>query len=206
MPSQQVKYLVTALETSDARYKELRTDAKAHTFKPLYGGKSGTADEVRYYTAFCKKHTGVTKVQEQWKMDAINTGKVRCASGLIFYFPNTRIKEDGYVTNSTNICNYNVQSFATADIVPIGVTFQWYLMRAAALHSFLINTVHDSAVAEVKDDEAEIFTEIAEYAHVPVVVEYLKKVYDIDFNVPLEVEVQMSENWNDSQAWREEYL
>ena len=29
-----------------------RQDAKAHTFKPLYGGTTGTDDEKRYYSAF----------------------------------------------------------------------------------------------------------------------------------------------------------
>ena len=196
----------TALSANDPVRQALRTEAKAHTFKPLYGGKSGTKDEVRYYTAFTEKHLGVVRAQEQWKMDAINTGKVRCASGLWFYFPNTRIKEDGYVTNSTIICNFNVQSLATADIVPIGVTFQWYLMRAAAMHSFLINTVHDSAVGEVHPDEERLFSIIAEYAHVDLVNEYLTKVYHINFNVPLEVEIKMAPNWNDSESWREEYL
>ncbi|MEK0326623.1 MAG: DNA polymerase, partial [Nitrosopumilus sp.] len=41
----------TTLLPSNPIYKELRFRAKAHTFKPLYGGQSGTADEKRYYTA-----------------------------------------------------------------------------------------------------------------------------------------------------------
>ena len=32
-----------------------RQDAKAHTFKPLYGGVTGTEDEKRYYTKFFRK-------------------------------------------------------------------------------------------------------------------------------------------------------
>lgn len=196
----------TKLDEADPLRATLRTQAKAHTFKPLYGGKSGTKDEVRYYTAFTKKHHGVTKAQEKWKMDAINTGKVRCASGLYFYFPNTRILEDGYVTNSTNICNYNVQSFSSADIVPVGVTFQWHLMRKAEMESFLINTVHDSAISEVAPTEVELFREIGEYCHTTVVYDYLKQVYDVDFNVPLEVEIKLTKNWADSESWQEQYI
>ena len=193
-------------EENSPLYQSLRTASKAHTFKPLYGGKSGTKDEVRYYKAFTDKHKGVARIQEQWKMDAINTGKVRCASGLIFYFPNTRIKEDGYVTNSTNICNYNVQSFATADIVPIGVTFQWHLMRQAGMKSFITNTVHDSTKTEVHPEEIEQFKEIGTYAHVDIVLEYLDKVYGIDFNVPLEVEIKLADNWADNEHWRKKFL
>ena len=33
-----------------------RQDAKAHTFKPLYGGVTGTEDEKRYYSKFLEKY------------------------------------------------------------------------------------------------------------------------------------------------------
>ncbi|MCP5005494.1 MAG: hypothetical protein GY941_16385 [Planctomycetes bacterium] len=196
----------TVLDDASSERKNYRTKAKAHTFKPLYGGESGTKDEKRYYKAFKEKHKGITKVQNEWKMSAVNTGKVQCPSGLTFYFPGTRILEDGYVTNSTNICNYNVQSFATADIVPIGVTYQWHLMRAAKMESFLVNTIHDSSIGEVHPEEKELYREIGEFAFVDVVYDYLKKVYDVEFNVPLEAECEFNRNWADSESWRREYL
>ena len=184
----------------------LRTDAKSRTFKPLYGGQSGTKDEVRYYKAFCKKHYGIIGKQNEWKRSALNTGKVTIPSGLTFYFPGTRMLDDGYITNSTNICNYPVQSLATADIVPIGVTFQWHLMRVAQMVSFLINTIHDSAIGEVHPEEKALFAAIGEYAHVDLVYTYLKDVYGIDFNVPLEAEVKYGSNWADSADWQKKYL
>lgn len=187
-------------------YKKLRTAAKAHTFKPLYGGKSGTKDEVRYYEAFTKKHKGITRKQNEWKTQAVNTGKVTIPSGLTFYFPGTKVLEDGYITNSTNICNYPVQSFATADIVPIGVTYQWHLMRVGKLRSFLVNTVHDSSIGEVHPDEIEDYTAIGEYAHVDRVYNYLKVVYDVDFNVPLEIEAEYGTHWANSEDWEKKYL
>ena len=36
-----------------------RQQAKGHTFKPLYGGMSGTEDEKRYYAAFKEKYKGI---------------------------------------------------------------------------------------------------------------------------------------------------
>lgn len=186
--------------------KQIRTEAKAHTFKPLYGGKSGTPDEVRYYEAFEAKHYGVVAAQKEWKKSALNTGKVTIPSGLTFYFPGTKILDNGYITNSTNICNYPVQSLATADIVPVGVTYQWHLMRIARLVSFLVNTIHDSSLGEVHPDEIEIYGKIGEYAFVDLVYTYLTKVYDIDFNVPLEAEVEVNKNWSDNADWREKYL
>ena len=196
----------TGLSMDDPKRSELRTAAKAHTFKPLYGGESGTRDEVRYYKAFKEKHSGVTAVQEDWKMEALNTGKVSCPNGLKFYFPGTTMTRTGYVTNSTNICNYNVQSLATADIVPMGLVYTWHLFRIAKLRSFIVNTVHDSIITEVFSEEKEIIKEIGELSCIKLVKEYLKKVYDVDFNVPLAIDVEFAKNWHDSQDWVENYL
>jgi DNA polymerase I-like protein with 3'-5' exonuclease and polymerase domains len=189
-----------------SEWDEKRTEAKKDTFKPLYGGQSGTPRQVAYYKAFQKKHNGITEAQNLWKRSAVNDGKVTIPSGLTFYFPNTRILEDGYITNSTNICNYPVQSLATADIVPIGVVYQWHLMRLAKLESFLVNTVHDSTIGEVHPDEVEDYTAIGEYAHVDCVYNYLSEVYKIDFNVPLEIEAKFGEHWAEPKGWEEKYL
>jgi DNA polymerase I-like protein with 3'-5' exonuclease and polymerase domains len=194
------------LEPKSAEWDELRTEAKSRTFKPLYGGESGTKEEVRYFQAFKKKHKGITAAQAAWKRSALNTGKVRIPSGLEFYFPGTRMLDDGYITNSTNICNYPVQSFATADIVPIGVTYQWHLMRVADLHSFLVNTVHDSAIGEVHPEEVYDYEEIGQYAHIDCVQSYLLKVYKVDFNVPLEIEAKFGRNWAEPKGWAEKHL
>jgi len=194
------------LSMEDPNRSEFRTAAKAHTFKPLYGGESGTKDEVRYYKAFKEKHSGVTAVQEEWKMEALNTGKVSCPNGLKFYFPGTTITSRGYVTNTTNICNYNVQSLATADIVPLGLVYTWHLFRLAALRSFIVNTVHDSIITEVFSEEKKIIKEIGELSCIKLVKEYLRKVYNIDFNVPLAIDVEFAKNWHDSDDWINKYL
>lgn len=196
----------TSLEPGTYEYKKYRTDAKAHTFKPLYGGESGTKDEQRYYRAFKEKHKGVTAAQNDWKAEAVNTGRLVCPNGNIFFFPGTRVLDDGYVTNSTNICNYPVQHLATADIVPVGVTYQWHLMKVAEMESFLVNTVHDSSIGEVHPKEERLYAEIGTYAFVDIVYEYLNRVYGIDFNIPLAAEVEFNTHWSESADWREEYL
>lgn len=194
------------LDVKSDEYKYQRFKCKEHTFKPLYGGQSGTKKEVAYYEAFKKKHVGITAAQNDWKMAAVNTSKVMTPSGLVFYFPGTRVLNDGYITNTTNICNYPVQSLATADIVPIGVTYQWHLAQAAEMQSYLINTIHDSSIGEVHPEEKELYSEIGTYAFVDVVYTYLEEVYGIDFNVPLEAEVDFNKNWSNSEDWEEKYL
>lgn len=184
----------------------IRTASKSRTFKPLYGGESGTPDEKRYYAAFKEKHQGISKTQALWKAEAVSTQQVKIPTGVIFYFPGTKVLDDGYITNSTNIVNYPVQSLATADIVPIGLVYQWYLVRADGLRAFIINTVHDSILGEVPPEETERYNEIGQYANTEIVVWYLKKVYNIDFNVPLQVDVKAALHWADTEEWRKKYL
>jgi DNA polymerase I-like protein with 3'-5' exonuclease and polymerase domains len=79
-------------------------------------------------------------------------------------------------------------------------------MHVAELESFLVNTIHDSTIGEVHPEEHEIYEEIANYSLTDAVIVFLKKVYNIDFNVPLEAEIKISKNWSDDERWREEYL
>lgn len=191
--------------SSKAR-KSLRTAAKAHTFKPLYGGESGTENERAYYKAFKEKHKGITALQERWKSEVLNTKKLKTVTGLKFYWPDTRVTRSGYVTNTTSICNYPVQNLATAEIVPVGVTYLWHRMRANNMQSFLTNTVHDSAVAEIFPPERELFSDLAVKAFTEDVILYLREVYEIDFETPLEAEVEFNTHWANSEEWEQEFL
>ena len=63
------------------------------------------------------------------------------------------------------------------------------------MESFLVNTVHDSAISELHPDEAAEFTELCKYSFTHLVYHYLKEVYDVEFNVPLGVGVKIGPNW-----------
>ena len=53
----------------------LGKDAKAHTFKPLYGGVTGTEDEKRYYTKFLEKYKDIKTWHEKLQSEAIRFKK-----------------------------------------------------------------------------------------------------------------------------------
>lgn len=177
--------------------KEWRQDAKAHTFKPLYGGKSGTEREQKYYQAFRDKYEGITQTQERWVEEVLRDGYLVTEYGMRFYWPDTRMTQSGYVTNSTSICNYGVQGFATAEIIPIAITYQWHRMKEAQMESFLVNTIHDSSIAEVNPKEIELYKEIGVQAYGLDVYNYLQEVYHIKFIAPLGVEIKLSPHWSD---------
>jgi len=176
-----------------------RQDAKSRTFKPLYGGTSGTRAEQEYYKAFRKKYWGITTEQERWKTVVEREKQLTTITGLIFYWPDTKWEgssRNPYLRNTTSICNFPVQSFATADIIPIALTIMWHFIRYHKLTSFIINTIHDSVVSEVHPDEIEIFNKIGELSFTSGVKEYLQEVYNIDFNVKLESESKTGDYWN----------
>ena len=64
-----------------------RQEAKAHTFKPLYGGMSGTEDEKRYYKAFLEKYKDIAVWHERLQSSAIEIKKIRTPSGREYAFP-----------------------------------------------------------------------------------------------------------------------
>ena len=171
-----------------------RQEAKAHTFKPLYGGVTGTEDEKRYYDAFKEKYKDIATWHEKLQTEAIQHKVVKLPTGREYAFPGAQRQAWGGSTFSTQIKNYPVQGFATADIVPITCIEVYKLMKKAKLKSVLINTVHDSIVVDIHPDEEQqvidLFKEGAGN-----VVPRLKEQYNIDFNVPLDVEMKIGYNW-----------
>lgn len=199
-------------DKSTSTGKEVRRLSKSHTFKPLYGGKSGTDREKEYYQAFQDKHVGITEAQQEWLKEVYTTRKLKTITGLKFYWldaePNrygTLIRPDGRPVDQS-VCNYPVQSFATAEVVPIAVTGMWHLMHTADMQSFLVSTIHDSALGEINPNERELFEEIGVYSMTGFVYYYLHKVYGINLDVPLEAEVSIGSHWSDNEDWKEEYL
>ena len=109
------------------------------------------------------------------------------------------MQRSGYVTNTTQICNYPVQGFATADIIPIALTYLWHRLKEEGLQSFIVNTIHDSAVLEEHPDEGDIVREIGVDCFTNCVYTYLKKVYNIEFNVPLGTGYKSGKFWTEGE-------
>lgn len=161
----------------------------------MYGGTTGTKPEQTYYAAFKERYSDIANTQLGWAHRVLKDKKLVTCTGLIFYFPTTYITNTGYITNTSNIYNYPVQSLATAEMIPIFVTYLWHYMKDAKLESFLVNTIHDSVITEERENETEIINKMADEAFTVDVVKYLDKVYNIKFNIPLELEHKVGKFW-----------
>lgn len=180
----------------DAVSKAMRTAAKRHTFKPLFStGKSGSPDEVAYYQEFKRRYAGITQTQEAWIAEVMRTGKLRIPSGLICYW-NLKMTHSGFIEGSNEVRNLPIQSFATADIIPISLIYLFWRCRWT-VDARLVNTVHDSVVAEVAIADVPRYKELVVQAFLKDTPAYLKKVYDHDMFVPLGVGITAGPYWGE---------
>ena len=188
----------TAKVITDAGQPTDRQTAKAHTFAPLYGatGFGRTPAEAEYYTHFTEKYKEIGLWHSRLAKEAINTQKISTPSGREFAFPNVVRKSNGRVTNFTQIKNYPVQSFATADIVPIALLHINKLLDGKK--SCVVNTVHDSIVIDVHPDEEKSVIEVINQTNreLPGLITAR---WGITFNVPLLLESKIGENWLDTK-------
>lgn len=180
-----------------------RKKAKAETFKPLYGGSKGTPEQEAYYKAFQTKYNSLYETQLRWCEQVRNNKLLETEWGMRFYWPHAKSYQSGNLNVMTEVFNYPIQSLATADMVPIGVTYLWH--RTRHLDLLLINTVHDSVLAEVPPNEMELFADAVVQAFTWDVYLYLRDVYDMPFTVPLGVGMVAGKNWTVSSATREQW-
>ena len=188
----------TSKVITDAGQPTSRQEAKAHTFAPLYGatGFGRTTAEAEYYTHFTEKYKGIGVWHSRLAKEAINTGYITTPSGRQFAFPDVVRKTNGRVSHFTQIKNYPVQSFATADIVPVALLHIEKLLDS--MQSCVVNTVHDSIVIDVHPDEEQRVIQIIQDTN-KVLPDLITTRWGLVFNVPLELEAKIGPNWLDTK-------
>ncbi len=173
----------------------------------MFYGRSGDEGAKRYYKKFRERYKEITAGQQVWLNEALVTKQFKTVTGLVFYWPNAKIKgKSGWIEGSNDICNYPIQNFAGAEIVPVGTLYLWHLLRVAGLNSIICNTIHDSALLDSPQTEVEQVLSLAKYGMEDCVIQYLDKVYGICFNIPLEIESKVSTHWSDTEEWQEKYI
>lgn len=183
-----------------------RTEAKAHTFKPLYGGTSGTKAERAYYQAFAEKYQGLVHTQEGWCIDVEQTKMLETPWGFRFYWPDARVIKgkygDSYLNVRTTVFNAPIQCLATAEIIPIALAYYWHRTRDTDI--MIVNTVHDSIICEFSPESRELFENLGVKALTEDVYSYLQRVYEMHFSVPLGVGIKVGTHWGELLEGEEE--
>ena len=175
--------------------KNMRQEAKAYTFAPLYGGMGANEeDHVRnYFKTYFSLYKGLAAWHQQLFSGVLKDGVVKIPSGKRYIFEDVRRTPNGRVTNAQQIVNYPVQGFA-------GVIMQLACVRALRrfkhlqLKSKLILTVHDSLVADIYPGEVDEVKAAFKWALADIHAE-IKNRFDYDFILPLDVEMEIGKNW-----------
>ena len=182
--------------SKDKITKELRSSAKAHSFAPLYGA-TGTGQKPhvkKYYEEFFKIYKGVKKWHNKLCKKVVEDGVISIPSGREFAWKNPRMISKDRVTNHTQVVNYPVQSFATADIVPLACVRALKLFKKLKLKSKLILTVHDSIVVDVYPSEIEAVKNCITVAMKHINTD-MKKRWNYEPSIALDIEMAIGKNW-----------
>lgn len=185
----------TAKVMTEAGEETTRQQAKAMTFRPLFGGSSGSVALQKYCAYFRDKYAQLDKTQRNWALTAADRGEFTTPYGMTFFFPNTKIKRSGYITNTTNIYNYPIQGFATGEIIPIALVHFWHKTRNLPVRIF--STIHDSIACKILRGHEEKVTEIAKQVLTTDVYHFLSVVYNYEFRVPLGLGAKIGEFWGE---------
>jgi DNA polymerase I-like protein with 3'-5' exonuclease and polymerase domains len=196
-PHRRTASIINSVEEDDVDY-EMRRNAKEHTFKPLFGGQSGTVGEKRYYAAFNERYHELVGTQEMWLAEALHTKRLVMPWGMQFYYPYIRMDKSGYVNERTKVFNGPIQSFATAEIIPIQAVYLWHYVRHLEGVA-LVNTVHDSVLAEVEPDVMEPYTAAVLDSWMDVY-SYVETMYGMELEgLPLGTEIVHGTHWGSGE-------
>ena len=171
-----------------------RQDAKAHTFKPLYGGTTGTEDEKKYYRRFAEKYADITRWHNELQTHAITYKRIKLPTGREYSFPYAERMPWGGSSYSTQIKNYPVQGFATADLLPIALIKLKNLLTERNLKTIICNTVHDSIVLDVYPEEEEKAIKTLKEAMMCLSNECERR-YGFKYTMPIGIELKLGDDW-----------
>lgn len=176
-----------------------RQEAKSDTFKPLYGGARGAPAQEVYYKAFLEKYSGIKAWQDVLCEFVAANKHMIIPSGRRYNFPHCRKNRYGYISQRTQIVNWPVQGFATADIVPCAFVAVFWEMQKAGVKSLLFNEVHDNLVADTYPGEQQQLAELMHNTMIDVKSVVLER-FGYEIQMPLAVEVKQGPNWLDMET------
>lgn len=191
--------LLTKYRSGDKKIATDRADnvlCKSHTFKPLFGGMSGTKVQKSYYEFFNDKYQGIAKTQATWLSEVERGRPIITATGMQFQFH----VEDRYGKCFDRIrqkpvkpsaFNYPIQYFAGGELIPISIVYLVHEVERLGLRVIFTNTVHDSVTGYVHKDDQAAFVELVEKCFTLFVALHLKAAYGLIYDVPLGVEIKI---------------
>lgn len=193
---------ITARTLTDAGEPTGRQEAKSRTFRPLFGGSSGTKAEQAYCKFFQEKYAKIYATQKTWTREVLGSGELKTPYGMIFRWPGTGVSRSGYIDNTTSIFNFPVQGFATGELIPLILVQVWHKIRE--LRAEIICTVHDSILLEVHPEDVEAVKSILIDCFTRDIYKTLKELYNYEFKTQLGCEIKVGTHWGEGKGEKHE--
>ncbi len=197
------RFFLKQYREGQLKFKAMRQEAKADTFKPLYGGTRGTPEQEKWYKAFQDRYSELYATQEAWVSEVAREGTLLTPWGMRFYWHGTYNRRGVLIDTASNrplapqIFNYPIQSLATAEMMPLAICLLYKACKERGLNVKFVNTIHDSVIAYVLDGELDAYHELAKWAFTEGLREALALLYTIDFNVPLGCGFTAGKHWGE---------
>jgi len=191
-----------------------RLNAKTYLFRLIFGGSAysyahdpdftDVSVSEKYWQEVIdktyRKYEGLGTWHNNLMREVVNTGRLLMPTGRVYTFK----KEQGKDFPRTQILNYPVQGLG-ADLMSIARVSLYRRMREANLKSLLVCTVHDSILVDSPKDEVRKICELmfAVFKDIPL---NFKRLFGVEFNLPLRCEVSIGQNWGEMNEVKEELL
>jgi len=145
---------------------------------------------------FWHKYNGLDDYHKAGIKEVLRTSKLTIPTGRWFQFHKHHLKDGSYGYKINQIKNYRIQGMSGGDILPLMAVVIRRGMRKLGLFSKLILTVHDSIVFDYCNEEKEKLARLC-YSVGNNLNTYVTNYYKIDFNVKLEVEVEVGKSYGE---------
>jgi DNA polymerase I-like protein with 3'-5' exonuclease and polymerase domains len=153
--------------------------------------------------AFYEKYSALKRWQDENYKLVIRQGFLVNPTGRILTFHKHQKENGGVMYNKAEVCNYPVQSLATADIVPLAMVVISRRIQKEGLSNEvkLINQVHDSIILDLPKKYLDTVAKIC-YNTFQELPKLITQYFGFEFNVPLTGEIKYGElNWNELTKW-----
>ena len=188
---------------------EERVTAKIFKFKLLYGAMEyGFANDpdmnfistnVNYWKKiidkYYSKYTGIAAWHEKIIREVSKTSRLEMFTGRTYEWD--LMKFGSFKVPTTQVKNYPVQGLG-ADVVSIARVSLHRRWKASQLTGLLVNTVHDSCVFDLPNDEVEESIELIEgvFRDLPI---NISRIFGVDWDLKIQVEILTGHNMYELQ-------
>lgn len=186
-----------------------RLVAKVFKFRLLYGGQYFSLDpdfipvssNQKYWDKviekYYEKYTGIGAWHRKIVAEVIRTGKLTSPSGRMYTW---ELQGANIKKIEREVKNYPVQGFG-ADIVMCARVSLFKRWLEAGIKGMLINTVHDSIVMDIEEQELERVVELVRgvFKDLP---GQLSRIFNINFDLDVKVEILFGKNQFDMEEYK----